>query len=175
MNKIYSGIGSRKTPDNVLSMMTAISCNLEECGFRLRSGGAPKADTAFESGIKDSKNKDIFLPWKGFNKNQSQLYTVSKEALNLASVYHPNWNNCSRTARLFHGRNCYQVLGLMLDEPSDFVLCYTPNGAGSGGTGQAIRIATALHIPIFDFGKGIQKTHDNFLQHLISLGIDYAY
>ncbi|NMA16004.1 MAG: hypothetical protein GX935_02005, partial [Erysipelotrichia bacterium] len=34
-----------------------------------------------------------------------------------------------------------------------FIICWTKNGSGSGGTGQAIRIAKAYDIPIFDAGK----------------------
>lgn len=32
-------------------------------------------------------------------------------------------------------------------------ICWTKNGSGQGGTGQALRIAKAYNIPIFDAGK----------------------
>ena len=60
---------------------------------------------------------------------------------------------CGRsTARKFHARNCYQVLGKDLQSPSNFVLCWTPGGAVTGGTGQALRIAIDRGIPVFNMG-----------------------
>ena len=50
-------------------------------------------------------------------------------------------------------RNSYQVLGRNLDDPVEFVICWTPGGSGSGGTGQAIRIAKDYQIPVFDLGS----------------------
>jgi hypothetical protein len=49
-------------------------------------------------------------------------------------------------------RNCYQMLGLDLKTPVEFVICWTPQGKGAGGTGQALRIARDLKIPIYDLG-----------------------
>jgi hypothetical protein len=45
------------------------------------------------------------------------------------------------------------VLGLDLETPSKFIICWTKNGKGQGGTGQALRIAKEYGIPIFDAGK----------------------
>lgn len=47
-------------------------------------------------------------------------------------------------------RNGCQVLGLELDKPSNMVICYTPDGLPSGGTGQAIRIAESYRIPVIN-------------------------
>ena len=51
------------------------------------------------------------------------------------------------------GRNSYQVMGKELNDPVLFVLCWTHLGQGSGGTGQAIRIAKHQGIPVLDLGK----------------------
>lgn len=150
--KFYAGIGSRQTPSTVLMYMTRLAKRLAELGFVLRSGGAGGADTAFEAGAGEAK--EIFLPWKGFNGNKSRLYSQSDEAYAMAARFHPNWNACTRGARAMHARNCHQVLGADLDDPVQFVLCWTPNGTGSGGTGQAIRIARHYEIPVFDLGNG---------------------
>jgi len=142
----YTGIGSRKTPDDVLKQMTTLASNLELTGFTLRSGGAAGADSAFEAGVKDPKNADIYLPWHNFNNNPS----AHQHAYDMAKHFHPNWNACSQAARKFHARNCYQVLGLDLKTPSQFVLCWTPNAKVAGGTGQALRIAEHYSISIFN-------------------------
>jgi len=146
----YTGIGSRKTPDNALKQMTILASNLELTGLTLRSGGANGADSAFEAGVKDPHNAKIYLPWKGFNNNPSALYDIHQHAYDMAKHFHPNWNACSQATRKFHARNCYQVLGLDLKTPSQFVLCWTPNAKVTGGTGQALRIAEHYSIPIFN-------------------------
>ena len=124
-----------------------ISHYLEEKGYILRSGGANGADKFFEVGV---KNKEIYLPWKGFNNNDSRLFTISKEAIKMAESYHPNWLGLSDAARSLMARNCYQVLGEDLKTPSEFIVCYTTDGKASGGTGQALRIAKDKSIPVFN-------------------------
>ena len=61
-------------------------------------------------------------------------------------------------------RNALQVLGTDGQTPVDFIMCWTPNGSGSGGTGQAIRIARALNIPVFDLGH--QRILDRAIERL---------
>jgi hypothetical protein len=45
------------------------------------------------------------------------------------------------------------VLGHDLRSPSRFVVCWTADGRATGGTGQAIRIAEAYAVPVFNFGR----------------------
>ena len=145
----YTGIGSRATPGAMLKVFTRIATRLNTCGYTLRSGGADGADSAFEAGADCS---DIYLPWKGFNNNASELYEISDAAYEMAELHHPAWNRCSPAARKFHARNCYQVLGYALDDPAKFIICWTPGGKAVGGTGQALRIAATHGIRIVNFG-----------------------
>lgn len=150
MNNFYAGIGSRETPPQVLTCMTKIAHRLHLRGYVLRSGGAGGADLAFESGAGDAK--EIYLPWRNFNGNPSPRYTPSAAAMQMAGDFHPAWERCSPGARKLHARNCHQMLGADLNTPVAFVVCWTPGGHGSGGTGQALRIARAYNIPVFDLG-----------------------
>jgi hypothetical protein len=158
----YTGIGSRETPAHICSVMTDVAGFLEQQGFILRSGHADGADLAFENGVLVNEHKDIYLPWSGFNGSKSDLFTITGNCYALAAIMHPGWRNLSEPARKLHARNCYQVLGTDLNTPSKFVLCWTPSGSGSGGTGQALRIAKVNDIPIFDFGA-----HHNYNEQLI--------
>jgi len=160
MTDYYAGIGSRQTPMNTLIMMREAATSLEIMGFKLRSGGAAGADSAFEQGVTNPDNMDIYLPWSSFNKNPSSLSVISGEAFVMASQFHPAWERCSVAARKFHARNCYQVLGFTLDVPAMFVICWTPGGAITGGTGQALRIAQHHNIPIINLGDGDWKLDD---------------
>lgn len=154
----YAGIGSRSTPHDVLSHMTRLGREYALAGYTLRSGGAGGADTAFESGCDSAKGlKEIYVPWAGFNgrySSQPGIHVgVSEEAIELAAKFHPNWRSCTNGAKKLHARNCYQILGRDLKTPVERVVCWTPNGSGSGGTGQAIRIARAYGILVIDLGE----------------------
>ena len=72
----YAGIGSRKTPPTIRSLMTKCANQLHNEGFTLRSGGAQGADTAFELGAQ--LRKEIYLPWRRFNGNDSHLYQIDQ-------------------------------------------------------------------------------------------------
>lgn len=175
---IYTGIGSRKTPKDILRKMRTYGDALGELGFTLRSGGADGADLAFEEGcIRSEGRMEIYLPWKGFNNNPSPLYEVSEEALeHAADIYGPSWQYLKRPVKLLMGRNMYQVLGKNLDTPSHFVICWTSDGCMSkedrtrktGGTGQAIACASELNIPIFNLQQeGDEGRFFNFLQEAL--------
>lgn len=144
----YTGIGSRKTPREILALMAAVAAELAKMGWILRSGGADGADSAFEIGA--VSRKEVYLPWKGFNGRNSPYYLITAAALAMAEKYHPAWDRCSPGARKLHARNCYQVLGFDLNTPSNFILCWTPSGKVEGGTGQAMRIALDNNIPIIN-------------------------
>lgn len=145
MSKTYAGIGSRRTPQDVLVLMEQVAAKLRMRGFVLRSGHADGADSAFEHGA--AGVAEIFLPWPKFNGSGSSLCSVSPAALKLASEYHPRWAHLSQGAQKLHARNCFQVLGRDLVDPVRFVLCWHD---GSGGTMQAVRIAESRGIPVFN-------------------------
>lgn len=154
MNKIYAGIGSRDAPDDILQECIRIGITLAEKGFTLRSGGAEGCDSAFEMGCDHaSGSKEIYLPWRNFNNNLSNLYEPSELAFQIAEKYHPNWNNLKRWIKRLHARNTHQILGQNCCNPVDFVVCFTPRGEMIGGTSQALRIAEDYDIPIYNLGN----------------------
>lgn len=154
----YAGVGSRSTPAPILVMMRRLGRALDARGFTLRSGGAPGADSAFEAG---ADSAEVFLPWRGFSGRGVPIGfdCPTPEAHALAARYHPAWANLSHAARRLHARNAHQVLGLDLASPAAFVLCWTPDGAvtetssATGGTGQAIRIALANDVPVYNLAR----------------------
>lgn len=156
MSRFYAGIGSRETPAPILAQFYMLAADLADAGWTLRSGGAEGADQSFEQGLSAGHPREIFLPWRGFAGNESPLFTPSPDALALAEQFHPAWARCSAAARKLHARNMHQVLGADLATPVEFVVCWTKEGSGAGGTGQALRVARDRGIPIFDFGAGPQ-------------------
>lgn len=171
----YAGIGSRKTPNNVLTIMRELAHCLAKSGYTLRSGAAPGADKAFENGC-DLVNgkKEIFLPYPNFNgtrdceynyKTQRLFLRPRTEAYKIAAIYHPSWPDLKETAQHFHARNVHQMMGYDLDCIVDFVVCWTPDGCehhntrtvNTGGTGQAISIASLNNIPVFNLANSNTK------------------
>lgn len=151
---IFTGVGSRDTPKDILEEMFQIAVFLGKKNWILRSGGADGADSAFEKGMVSINGKtEIYLPWKNFNKHNSPLYQVTLPALDMASQIHPIWDNLSVGAQKLHARNCYQVLGFNLNKPSDLLICWTLEGKDVGGTATAIKLARKYNVPIINLGK----------------------
>ncbi len=156
MARYYAGVGSRETPDWILELMFQIAVKLGNDGWTCRTGGADGADLAFEQGaLASATDPHVYLPWASFNDGATKAPPRRKEAeawtLAIAARYHPRWTTLNRPARLLHSRNVHQVLGDTADRrPSAFLVCWTPEGKGGGGTGQALRIARGEGIDTFD-------------------------
>ena len=148
MPKYYTGVGGRKTPENILRIMEQIATQLAKQGWTLRSGGARDADSAFERGA--GHLKQIFY-----------AKDATPKAMHIAALYHPAWDRCSGFARRLHGRNSFQVLGPDLKTPSRFLICWTPDGCithaerqyATGGTGTAISIASHYDVEVFNLAR----------------------
>jgi hypothetical protein len=159
--KAYAGIGSRETPRDALALMTRLAGLLGGLGFRLRTGGADGADTAFEHGAPSDDVVDLFLPWPGFNARSRAARNRPKapDAFRVAAGVHPHWERLNEPMRALHARNAHQVLGDDLKTPAAFVLCWTADGATelttvrTGGTGQAIRLAASLGLPVWNLAR----------------------
>lgn len=159
--KTYAGIGSRETPPPILDVMKQTAVALAD-NRMLRTGGASGADTAFTKGamgwckVKNysySSRIKVYLPWRGFggfdpDKHDFCTDIIPEEAFDIAKDFHPAYNKLSDSAKSLMARNSLQVLGDSLDDPVEFIICYTPDGLASGGTGQAIRIAEDMNIEV---------------------------
>lgn len=179
MIEYYAGIGSRDTPEDALEHLRNAARRLALAGYGLRSGGAPGADLACEDGCDDvNGQKQIFLPWIGFAEREraprpprapgTWFFGAPDAAYELAARTHPAWDKCQRGARQLHARNGLQMLGPDMTDLSKFVMCWTKNGSGAGGTGQAIRIAKHYKVPIYDLGRpnGLDELNQ-FLEGLL--------
>ncbi|QWY83472.1 hypothetical protein [Rhizobium phage RHph_X2_28B] len=171
----YAGIGSRETPLNICHAFTNVANQLYYDGWTLRSGGADGADAHFANG---TTRKEIYIPWAGFNKVKGGIdiaelpEEIMLQARYIAQQAHPNWKACSSAARMLHTRNVFQIMGRDLKSWSKLVICWTKGGTGQGGTGQAIRIANELGVPVFDLGKPnqqeVMRECESFVQEIMN-------
>jgi hypothetical protein len=167
-NMIYAGIGSRQTPQDVLTHFMLFASTTP---MMLRSGGAVGADNAFELG--NNKPCEIYLPWSGYNNKVPDAWHIDctklanySIAMELAHKYHPVFNRLSPAGKRLITRNVYIMLGSDLNTPVDQVICWTRDGAvfettkDSGGTGHAIRMAIDLNIPINNLNSQLSNILD---------------
>lgn len=157
--RFYCGIGSRRTPDDIILLIAGIALRLSDRGWVLRSGAAEGADSAFANATAPDR-RQLFIPWRGYNGCRGDVERLpTPGAFTIAADYHPSWEYLPRGARSLHARNAHQVLGGDLNTPSEFVICWTPDGATevtsqqTGGTGQAIRIACGYGVPVWNLQR----------------------
>jgi len=143
-NFFYTGVGSRKTPVEILTLMSAIAEKMRILGVTLRSGGAIGADMAFE--LRAGSLKQIF-----YSRD------ATPETIAIAARLHAAWHRVTDPyIQGLHGRNVFQVLGPDLKTPSRGLICWTPDGCishstrqyATGGTGTAISVASTNGVPI---------------------------
>jgi hypothetical protein len=138
--------------------MKRISHRLSELNYTLLSGGADGADSKFQEG--HFGKIELYLPWPNFRhiKDHSVIYLPTEEAYQIAESVHPVWQYLPNSQKHLMARNSHQILGKDLRSPVDFVVCWTPDGCEShstrtsktGGTGQAISLASINNIPVFN-------------------------
>lgn len=184
MNKIYTGIGSRRAPEDIRWLMKGLAIVLALEGYQLNTGGAEGSDQAFLRGALECSRAriQVYLPWTNYERDflargrntlghqglKKTITSADRQARKIAMEHHPAYNQLGRGAKLLINRNTSIVLGL---DPSDktgwcdFVICWTPSGGttgrerNSGGTGQALRIANAYEIPVWNLGKPAHRIH----------------
>lgn len=154
----YAGIGSRRTPKDVLKLIDLFAMAVGPDTV-LRSGCADGADKRFAFGSTLGYGLvETYVPWEKFC-GCDRGFLPLPAAFEIAEYYHPNYHSLRPGAQRLHARNSHQILGRRLDDPVAFVVCWTPDGstgrttAKTGGTGQAIRIAADYDIPIKNLAR----------------------
>jgi hypothetical protein len=194
--RIIAGIGARKTPTNIQQVMYDLGFALARQGRMLHSGGAENADRPFQDGVEaycESVNinpcerQKIFIPrayFKGLTADSDRgvinfLKTENYEkAIELAKRTYINKDSAKNWPDWMEhlmGRNGYQILSEDLITPVNAVICWTKDGSldgstkSSGGTGQALRLAHANNIPVFNLQR--DKHLQFVMEHIIHKGL----
>lgn len=128
-------------------------------GHHVTTGGAEGIDEAamFGSAV-EPKRLHVYLPWAKYNREKipsgANIYVYSKKDHPLwdqsVDLYHPNPANLKQGARALHARN-YGIV--CHGKPVDGVIAVPTDLNSLCGTGQAIRIAEDLRIPLFNLRK----------------------
>jgi hypothetical protein len=155
-------------------MVSPATTQLRCTAFLLGVWGVPEitpgADQAFHTGVASGAGAiELYLPWPTFEAQALaalgevalRLDRPAPAAYEIAAHHHPNWPALKAAARHLHARNTHQILGpnLAPADPVRFVLCWTPSGSSdglqrdTGGTGQALRVAAAHGVEIFNLAR----------------------
>lgn len=171
----YTGIGSRRTPNDIQAKMANLANLLASKEFNLYSGAAEGADKAFERGVANyyASNTNetrilayIFIPWEGFASPfasacmkyyvpDDSKFDEAAEILEGTGIL-PWFTNMAFGAKKLHARNVWQVLGFSPESRSSFVLYWTPgdpSGGPTGGTRTAVLLAQKNGIPTYHLGS----------------------
>lgn len=182
----YAGIGSRGTPQKILSEMTRIAQELEEqhkytlqTGFTFfnkeTNSDEEGADKAFSDG---AESKILFGPdqYKIYKTKQvysrkNYLPAIHKLTLDIMQEIHPKPTALKKGGQKLMARNAHQIFGDNLDTPVDFVLFWaneTDNPLRpAGGTGQAVEMARRKGIPTINMANENWETQlKNLLDEL---------
>lgn len=168
----YCGVGSRKTPINVLDVMFNLGRALCDVGYLGMSGEADGADFTFHEGARSSPRYPevgfaAYIPWQGMRVHHSSgrvfedwskgIYDASQfhnhpEAMELAKQARGSFEGLGRGGIGLHSRNSYQVLSPSLCNPAARLICWAkPVGKGmrvEGGTNTAVQIAHRFNVPV---------------------------
>jgi hypothetical protein len=167
--RAYAGLGSRATPEDVLSLMEALAERLAGRRWLLRTGLSPGADQAYYRGaLRSGGEVELYLPWPGFEAGARldnegakvhELAEPSAAACELARPFHRSWEALEPRERRLLARDAHEVLGADLDSPAQLLVCWTADASLDGeglyddGTGQALRIASAYGVPVLNLAR----------------------
>ncbi len=170
-NKRVAIIGSRDPTESQATLAKDVAtlalCN----GWDIATGAAEGIDliaisTAESMGM--SHRLHIYLPWRSYNEplvpGRATTYVYApdkKDWIESVSKYHPMGGNLSQGVFKLMARN----YGIVVD--SDVVVALPSAKPGGGGTGQGIRIALALNIPLFKV-EGQEQTLPDPLVRLLN-------
>ena len=171
----YAGVGSRDISIEEQKQLTEVAALLYSMGYTLQSGGAEGSDKAFEAGAKDKKA--IFY---ADDKNGHRNAATDKTRA-VALEIHPAPAALQRMGQKavdLMARNTNQVFGANLDTPVDFLVAWTKDGITSssertqktGGTGQAIDMASRKGIPVFNLNSATGLA--DLKRHLQKIGAE---
>lgn len=179
----YAGVGSRRTPRDILRAIADLAQALGTDGCALATGGADGADDAFVTGaLRTDGPITVHAPWPGYNGYRPGREAASdidvvvpgpddllddRRYADLARRHHPAWSRCGRGARALFVRNVSILAGARCGQATvrpSFVVGYTANGSAhgrdAGGTGHTLRLAAELEIPVVNLSPATPPAHN---------------
>lgn len=176
--KIFAIIGTREPDENQAECAKHLAFVFAVLGrHTVRTGGAYGIDQRAIEGTRGT-NLQVYLPWESYNRDivpdraRIIVYDPKRHTswTNSVHSYHPAWDRLSRGAFALHARN-YGIICGECEERVTAVVAF-PDESGGGGTGQGLRIARALKVPIIEGRRGKIDDYARFIgRTLQALGL----
>lgn len=158
MARYFTGVGARYgVPQSVYERVDRIGRYLIGIGYKCRTGDAVGMDAAWrhisQPDCEFYAPKTRSNPLPGARIIVDERYRLAKQ---ITRQHHPYFHNLNDFDAELQIRNVFEVLGEDVNDPSEFLICWTKDGSEkktskeTGGTGQAIRLAIAYNVPVFN-------------------------
>jgi len=135
-------IGSRAAPPQVLATGRCLARIVHRAGYALVSGGAAGFDT-----VVDGIPGVIVYP-----PGHKQHTPAHDKAMDIVLSLHPAPDRARKYGR-YLARDVFIITGDAFDALVWAVVCWTPDGKDSGGTGNGIRVANHYNVPVFNLHR----------------------
>jgi len=166
-NRMFTVVTHGEVPGEISLLIEQISKLLLTKGFTFRYDGNNK-DTASTKAYQTCKSRcEIYLPWKGFNKDvTAKLNKPSEKAYGYASGFHGGFNKIPSSVRAIVAHNVHVLLGDECNTPVNLFITYTTDGAEvkadvkyetTGPVSFFITACDALDIPVFNLKNPTAK------------------
>ena len=164
---VFTGVGSRRLDAHGEVLCRSVAATIKDLGYSLSTGDATEGCDAVFWTCFPRKQRFRFGPYNPEKKPKYDTIVIRdgtesyKKAHYFAGFLHPAYRFLPQWMKELHLRNVFQVLGSNLDHPTEFLLCWTPDGAETtkatskktGGTGTAIRCADKFGVPVFNLQR----------------------
>jgi len=161
---VYIAPRGTKVPDDVKTKFIELTKVLGAKGYTYRHTGDSKDDMQNAMLEVDDVKIESYIPWKKFNPDiiSPTVYKPMGAAYEIAANSHKGYTKLPPSVRTILGRDVHAMLGKDLNNPVDFLIAYTLDGAEalSGGkkldyavTGNLafyMKIAEESNIPVFN-------------------------
>lgn len=126
-----------------------------------------------EEGSVPAENKEIFIPWQGFNKGRHNHEGVNVchcldnhlQAIEWAQQAYPTFKEETTEIQMYWVRNIYLLFGKDLNQASHMVIYYQAgNATAKTGTQYLVHAAESLEIPCFNIHN--QQGMDALYEHV---------
>lgn len=156
--KSYVVTTNQNPPAEVSERIRKVAMVLEKQGFTARLDGMEGTSDVLKNNIKDH---EMYIPWRNFRDIDSKNYYNSPSSMNIAKLFHGNFDGMKDTVKAFLAKNVRMVTGKDIKSPCMFILTWTEDGAESdkersqrtGNMSHVLGIASAMRIPVFNFQK----------------------
>lgn len=153
-------IGSREITDSQRDLFFKVGAWITSNDHYISSGNADGSDSAFAAGGNsvNPRNVIIYLPWATYNKaylhkDNRILKEPDEDWFDKTAPFHAKWNELTQGVRRLMARN-YGIV----HRANKVIALLNHSKIGGGGTGQGVRIAQSLKIPVLDLnGKSFEE------------------